>query len=73
MREKPGPFRAWTWPPSWLAATNRRTPAVAASVACACAASATVRMPVTPAWLVSTNQTEPRCSDPIAARSPGPS
>src|SRR5664279_1679153 len=29
IRENPGPWRTWTYPPSWSVAMNRGTPAVA--------------------------------------------
>src|SRR5262245_34304963 len=67
MREKPGPARAWTWPPSWFAATKNRTPPVLACVAWAWTASATARTDARLAGVCSVNQTDPRWSLRIAS------
>src|SRR6266849_5084492 len=60
-------------PPSWLAATKKRTFAVDAAETCAWTASVTARMPATPTLLCSTNHTEPTCSAWMAWISSGPS
>ena len=72
ITEKPGPCIAWIRPPSWLAATKKRTFAVVALETCAWTADATARMPLTPAELRSTNQTDPMWSVWIRLISAGP-
>src|SRR6476661_8673793 len=68
MVSKPGPDSAWTRPPSWFAATKKRTPSVASAVASACAASATLRTPATPIVVLARYQTDPKWLARIAAR-----
>ena len=61
--EKPAPCIAWIRPPSWLAAMKKWTLAVVALETCAWTAEVTTRMPVTPAEVRSTNQTDPMWSN----------
>ena len=69
----PGPDSAWTSPPSWLAATKKRTPPVAADVAWAWTASVIARTRATPIEVFVVNDTEPKWSVAIAERSAVPS
>src|SRR5437867_2645464 len=59
-------------PPSWFAATKKRALAVVSGETSACTASATARMPATPAALFSTNHTEPKWRVGVASVSAGP-
>ena len=58
--ENPGPWSDWISPPSWFAATKKRTPPVAWAEASDWTASATVRIPWTPTVVVTMNVTEPK-------------
>src|SRR5450759_3875870 len=71
--EKPGPRSAWISPPSWFAATKKRTPAVDLELACAWTASAMARTLATPIEVVAVNQTWPTGWSRIALSSAGPS
>src|SRR5438270_6090006 len=59
-------------PPSWLAATKKCTFAVAPAVACPWTSSLTLRIPATPAYVRSTNHTEPTWSPWISRTSAEP-
>ena len=57
---KPGPFRFWTWPPSWLAPTKKRTPPVTAGVASDCTYDVVADAALTPSEVLVANSTEPK-------------
>ena len=56
----PGPCSAWTSPPSWLAATKKRTPLVTRADESDWMARATAATPATPAVSVAMKLAEPK-------------